>query len=72
MSPANCGVFQLLKEVALLLFCLFSLWQLCSPLFGFFRLSETPIEWDSKNMKIVNKPDLNKHIRRRYRRGWKL
>jgi predicted dehydrogenase len=35
-------------------------------------LSDTPIEWDSKNMKIVNEPDLNKHIRRRYRRGWTL
>ncbi len=35
-------------------------------------LSDTPIEWDSKNMKIVNEPDLNTHIRRRYRREWTL
>jgi predicted dehydrogenase len=35
-------------------------------------LSDSPIEWDSKNMQIVNKPELNEHVRRRYRRGWKL
>ena len=30
------------------------------------------IEWDSKNMKIVNESDANKYLRRRYRRGWSL
>ena len=35
-------------------------------------LSDTPIEWDGKNMKIVNQPKLNKYVHREYRRGWSL
>ncbi len=28
--------------------------------------------WDGKNMKVTNKPELNRHISREYRKGWTL
>ena len=30
------------------------------------------ITWDSKNMKITNLPEANKHLHRKYREGWSL
>ena len=30
------------------------------------------IEWDGPAMKVTNMPEMNAHLRRQYRRGWKL
>jgi hypothetical protein len=35
-------------------------------------LAGTPIEWDSKNLKILNNPAAQKYIKREYREGWEL
>jgi len=35
-------------------------------------LCRQSIEWDRRNMKIVNESDANKYLRRKYRNGWVL
>ena len=33
---------------------------------------DSKLEWDSKKMEIVGRPDLNGMIKRKYRKGWNL
>ncbi|HUV62834.1 MAG TPA: hypothetical protein VMW24_02995 [Sedimentisphaerales bacterium] len=35
-------------------------------------LSGKSIEWDSRNMKIINESDASQYLRRTYRHGWAL
>ena len=30
------------------------------------------IEWDAKNLKVKNAPEVERHLRREYRKGWSL
>tara|TARA_R110002049_G_scaffold72490_6_gene187447 strand:+ start:155970 stop:157442 length:1473 start_codon:yes stop_codon:yes gene_type:complete len=36
------------------------------------RNSQAPLKWDSQNMEVPGRPDLNAQIRREYREGWKI
>lgn len=36
------------------------------------RFPETPLRWDSENLRVVDRPELDAHIRRPYREGWQL
>jgi len=35
-------------------------------------LAGEKLEWDGPNLKVTNMPEANKHLRRKYREGWKL
>ena len=34
------------------------------------RIPDTTLKWDADNMRIVDRPDLDKLIKRDYREGW--
>lgn len=36
------------------------------------KRADTRIEWDAANMKVMNVPDANQHVRREHREGWSL
>ncbi len=36
------------------------------------RLPETTLEWDAATLSVKGRPELNKHIRRPYRKGWEI
>ena len=36
------------------------------------RVPDTKLMWDAQNMKVEGRPELDKYIKREYRKGWEI